>query len=41
MSAGSPDYEVFELADWRLECGWVMPIRVRPGGRLRRAFSFS
>ncbi len=41
MSAGSPDYEVFELADWRLECGRFRPIRVRPGGRLRRPFSFS
>lgn len=26
MSAGSPDYEVFELADWRLECGRVLPL---------------
>ncbi|MGP1255745.1 MAG: hypothetical protein ACTS10_15100 [Kiloniellales bacterium] len=23
MSAASPDYEVFELVDWRLDCGHV------------------
>ena len=26
MSADFPEHEVFELADWRLDCGQILPL---------------